>query len=257
MKYEPSVHLKECNLCGKSEFETIRKRDRYGLPVTVVRCLGCGLRFINPRMTGQEYLEFYRDGTYRKLLEALERKSFNPAAIQGDQVVYARRLVDRLSPFMGDHATLLDVGGSAGVVAETVGVAFGLDPTVLDPSEAELEASAAKANMEVIPGVLGSGTSDIEPGSFDVVLLCRTVEHLTDIKAALSEIRRLLASGGLFFVDIAKGSRAKVDHCFYLDESTMREYLERAGFSDVDVKTEYWRRIRHLPKRVSFVAVSP
>jgi len=257
VKYLPSVQITECNLCSGSDFETIRTRDRYGLPTNVQKCLDCGLRFINPRMTDGEYADFYRNGTYRRLLEELSGQPFDPEAIEKQQEQYSDWLVQRLSPFMGDHATLLDVGGATGLVAETVATAFGMDPTVLEPCGAELDAAASRANMEVIEGVLGSSTSELESGTFDLVLLCRTVEHLTDIRSALREIRRLLSSGGLFFVDIAKGSQAKVDHCFYLDQSTMERYLIRAGFVNLSTDVQMSRQNPTLPKRISFVARNP
>lgn len=267
-EYHPTVTVTECNLCGHGRFEslvyvfekgvlTIRNTDRYGLPVTLVRCMECGLRFINPRMSDEQYADFYRQGHYRRLMEEMSCESFGPDAIDKQQAPYADRLVRRLAPFMRREGALLDIGGATGLVAETVATAFDLDPTVLEPCEAELERAATRANMEVIHGVLGLGTNVLKSGMFDVILLCQTVEHLTDIKAALAEVRRLLAPGGVFFVDIAKGSRPKVDHCYYLDMGTMLLYLERAGFGSVDAREEIGGVRFPKVKRISFVAVGP
>ena len=53
-------------LCGNSEFDLVASVDRYGMLQNTVLCTKCGLIFSNPRMTTDEYVNFYSSDLYRK-----------------------------------------------------------------------------------------------------------------------------------------------------------------------------------------------
>ena len=55
-----------CCVCDGKNFETLSKKDRYGLYVPVVICRDCVLIQMNPRMTQESYNQFY-ELEYRKL----------------------------------------------------------------------------------------------------------------------------------------------------------------------------------------------
>ena len=236
---QPKERVEACNLCGKASYEQFATRDRYGLPVQSVTCLGCGLVFLTPRMTAAAYRDFYRDGDYRALLSEFHGRPVTAETIEADQVGYAERLIKLLEPHVSGQpfTTMLDVGGSTGVVAEAVAQQFGLVATVLEPSDAEGDRAALRG-LKIIPGTIEQCT--IGTDRYDLVLLCQTVDHLTDIRQALRTIRGLLAEGGLFFVDIVdyrvplrkvgREGAIKVDHPYYLEPWTMDAYLAQAGF---------------------------
>ena len=226
---QPKEELTLCNLCGASDFDRCATTDRYGLPVTAVRCLKCGLAFLNPRMTKAAYLDFYRDGIYRKLLSEFYGREISPQSIEKEQREYAGRLTEFLGPMLMERSdkTLLDIGGSTGIVADTLAAEFGLQATVLEPSIPEAQRAAGKG-LEVILGGLEDYEGDDR--QWDVVLLCQTVDHLVDISEGLTVIRHITREGGVFFVDFVQNCPFKVDHPFYLDTKTMEEYLDKAGF---------------------------
>jgi 2-polyprenyl-3-methyl-5-hydroxy-6-metoxy-1,4-benzoquinol methylase len=123
--------------------------------------------------------------------------------------------------------TMLDLGGSTGVVADWLARAFNLDATVVEPSAGE----ALRAHDKGL-AVANVPLEEYDAGGnhYDLVLLCQTVDHLLDIRWALARIRDLVAPGGLFFVDFVEDGPIKIDHPFYLTRKTMTEYLRRAGF---------------------------
>ena len=90
-----------------------------GLAVSAVKCKGCGLVFLNPRMTADAYREFYEAGHYRDLVSAFYSKwrktdhSLDP--MENYQRSYALKVLKHLKGFGPYSGKLLDVGGSTGV----------------------------------------------------------------------------------------------------------------------------------------------
>jgi hypothetical protein len=253
----PKAPVDRCNLCGGSVFVGLTHRDRYGYPAPASGCTRCGLVFLDPRMTRDAYAAFYA-GTYRPLVSAFHGRLIDARTIQQEQRDYARERGDLLAPFLagGRHRTLLDIGGSTGVVADAFARRFDLRATVIDPAPLETEQAQA-LGLETIEGLV----EEVALGDrrFDVVALCQTVDHLLDVAGTLARVRELLASDGLLFVDIVDFRAAylrnwsvedatKIDHPYYLTEATMVAYLRRTGFEAV--RSDY--AADHL--HVSYVA---
>jgi len=228
-----------CNLCGGDRFVTLVHRDRYGYPATADGCLRCGLVFLNPAMTADAYVEFYT-GVYRPLVSAYHGRLIDAASIQGEQRDYASARADFIEPRMRGRSckTLLDVGGSTGVVAHVMKERFDLQATVIDPAPFEIEVARA-FGLKTVTGFV----EDYDSGgaTYDFIVLCQTVDHLLDVSLSLSKIRNLISDDGLFFVDIVDFRAAyrrngsveeavKIDHPYYLTDETMRAYLARSGF---------------------------
>jgi 2-polyprenyl-3-methyl-5-hydroxy-6-metoxy-1,4-benzoquinol methylase len=254
---QPRTRVERCNLCAADAFTVLTHRDRYGYPAQAVACDRCGLVFLDPVMTAAAYGRFYA-GTYRPLVSAYHGRLIDARTIQGEQREYAADRGDLLARYLegGGRRTLLDIGGSTGVVAHALARRFGLDATVIDP--APLEAAEAQAlGLETIEGLVEE--IDLGDRRFDVVIVCQTVDHLLDIAGTMRRVRQLLSDRGLLFVDIVDVRAAylrnwsveeavKIDHPYYLTESTMRAYLRRTGFEVL--RTDY--AADHL--HVSYVA---
>lgn len=236
---QPKARVERCNLCGGSVFIGLTHRDRYGYPATASGCARCGLVFLDPVMTAAAYGDFYAR-TYRPLVSAFHGRLIDARTIQQEQREYAVERGDLLAAQVNGrgYRTLLDIGGSTGVVADAFARRFGLRATVVDP--APLETAQAQAlGIETIEGLVEH--VDLGTRQFDVVVLCQTVDHLLDITGTLGRLRDLIVPGGLFFVDIVDFRAAylrnasvegaiKIDHPYYLTEATMSTYLQRAGF---------------------------
>ena len=228
-----------CNLCGGHEFVVLAHRDRYGYPAEAHGCRRCGLVFLNPVMTAEAYGSFYA-GTYRPLVSAYHGRLIDARTIQAEQRAYAAERASFLAPFLEGRPgrRMLDIGGSTGVVAHALAQRFDLEATVIDP--APIETAEAKAlGLETIEGLVER--HDFGTRRFDIVILCQTVDHLLDVAGTLGRLRELITDDGVLFVDIVDFRAAylrqwsveeaiKVDHPYYLVESTAAGFLERAGF---------------------------
>lgn len=238
---QPMEAVSVCNLCNASVFTVLTHRDRYGFSAQVHLCRHCGLGFLNPRMTKDAYGIFY-ESIYRPLVSAYHGRLIDAETVQtSEQEPYAIRLIDwlvSLDHWFPPEARLLDIGGSTGLIAEAISETFGMKATVLDPAPDELSIAEARG-METFTGMLEdfSGSSQ----SFDLILMCQTIDHLLDIRSSLEKVHELLTKDGLFFVDIVDFRNAylkqasvvqatKIDHPYYFTEASMRVALLLSGF---------------------------
>jgi len=220
----PLETVSTCSLCdAKAGFVILAERDRFGFSLRNFFCSTCGFVFISPRPTAAGYAEFYRS-YYRRLIDALYGTRFDMAAYAREQKRFAERL-DRvvLGPLIqpGVHRSLLDIGGSTGIVGSHFAEKYGIQVTVIDPAPDELKL-AAEAGHETFLGVLEDFPAD---RSFDILLLARTLNHLQDVNKALGKIRSLASPNSLIYVDIDNflalchwrgqsiAAATQIDHC--------------------------------------------
>lgn len=233
-----------CNICSSPRHVLVSASDRYGLPLRMALCLDCGLFYLVDRFSAAGYSEFYSRGAYRTVSCQFNGVSHTIAQVQANQTQYARTLVRTLSGYVprSREGTLLDVGGSAGIVAREFVKEFGLRATVLDPATDEIAAARAVGLHAVVGSLEDWDTTD----RFDLILLCRSIEHLFDLRLSLGRIRSLLSPQGLFFCDIADFMEmcrlmgapetfVKVDHCYWLTQSTALELFRAVGFELVSM----------------------
>ena len=236
---QPKEAVTACNLCGGSVFVVLTHRDRYGFPAEAHACTRCGLVFLNPRMTADAYGRFY-DGVYRPLVSAFHGRLIDARTIQAEQRDYAAERAAFVQPFVAGRGltSMLDIGGSTGVVAHHFAREFGLQGTLIDPAPLEVE-QARHFGLETITGLVER--HDFDGRRFDMVIVCQTVDHLLDVRGTLARVRQLLTEQGLLFIDIVDFRAAylrnasveaavKIDHPYYLTEATMTAYLAAAGF---------------------------
>ncbi|MGH3868625.1 MAG: class I SAM-dependent methyltransferase [Pseudonocardiaceae bacterium] len=231
-----------CNLCGvPGRAVEAAKRDRYGYPATFVVCQRCGLGYLCPQLSATQYAHFYSE-VYRPLVSAYHGRRIDAETVQLDQRDYATGLAAFLLPLLPSAPrTILDVGGSTGAVSRVLAARLPARVTVLDPSPDEL-AVARAAGMETVAGLV----EDFDPGerSWDLVLLCQTIDHLLDVRGTLVALRQMIAGGGRAFVDIVDvdvllrrtGSIervVKIDHPYYLTRPTAMALFTLTGFTIV------------------------
>ncbi|MGH3788292.1 MAG: class I SAM-dependent methyltransferase [Pseudonocardiaceae bacterium] len=231
-----------CNLCGaRSRAVEVATRDRYGYPATFVVCRSCGLGYLSPQLNASQYAHFYSE-VYRPLVSAYHGRRIDAHTVQLEQHGYAAGLAAFLIPLLSSSPrTILDVGGSTGVVSRVLAAHLNARATVLDPAPDEL-AVAQAAGMETVAGLV----EEFDPGRrrWDLVLLCQTIDHLLDVRGSLAALRRMTAPGGCAFVDIVDvdvllhrtGSIervVKIDHPYYLTHTTAAALFALAGFTIV------------------------
>jgi 2-polyprenyl-3-methyl-5-hydroxy-6-metoxy-1,4-benzoquinol methylase len=233
-----------CNVCGSQRSVVISTADRYGLPARTALCFDCGLFYLLDRFTAEAYSEFYSGGLYRSVSSQFNNTPHAVERIPDEQRAYAKTLTSALAgyvPYRRD-AKVLDIGGSAGVIALEFAHTFQMLGTVIDPAEQEIEVARKLGLNAIVSSIEDYDTDD----RYDLILMCRSIEHLHDLRGASRSIRNLLKPGGLFYCDIVDFMEscrligppetvAKIDHCYWLTQTTAQTIFHALGFEIVSM----------------------
>jgi len=245
----PSSSPPGCPLCGAVESKT-----RFSFPEwSIVECRRCSMAFAQPFPEPEELRELYAasyfDGEYNAEQNYVEA---------GDPIELWKASLD----WIGRKHTpgrLLDIGAGLGFFVRAAS-AGGWDASGLELSEWAAEYAREKVGANVTAGSLA--TAGLPPGSFDVVTLWSTLEHVTEPVRLLRQAYDLLTAGGLLCVGVpnyrgwpvrvhgARASDLKREHLLYFTSLTLRQALERAGFSGLERMLFYGGTDHSLPANV-------
>jgi len=241
--------LIDCPLCGIPEFDVVKER-RYPDNITptelkqsfcassdhelldqVVRCRGCSLVYVNPRLDAQLVTGGYADAEDPLFVAQ------NDARIATFRRML-RQILKRLD-ISGSGKRLLDVG-CAGAAFPVAARDLGFDAVGIEPSRWLAEFGRRTYDIDVRQGFLEEDSFPKQ--SFDVITLWDVIEHLPQPTVTLELIHSLLKPGGMLFVNypdietIAARFLGKrwpfwlSVHLLYYTRETMRAQLRRTGF---------------------------
>jgi 2-polyprenyl-3-methyl-5-hydroxy-6-metoxy-1,4-benzoquinol methylase len=224
-----------CPICGSTQLAPFATKS--GL--NVERCESCDFRFTNPPPSAEQ-LELY----------------YNSEAKQLENLVFERSLAQRIPIFARRvelilrhcaEGRLLDVGGAIGILVDALQAANApFDVTIVD-----LNADAIARVRDRHPRVTAVNESIFaHRGSYDVVTLFDTMEHIPDINRVASHLFGLVKPGGCLF--IAAPNMASFEYSVgmdrhpqvvpiarvsYFSPGNLRHLLERHGFQVIDCVT--------------------
>lgn len=238
-----------CNLCGADHYAVhLQRRDlMLFLPgeFRLVRCLECGLVYLNPRPVPEQLAELYQ-GDYDQYNQAIQDEK--PLKRLDRQ--YGLR--KRCQAILGhkSHGHLLDVGCATGDFLETMRTYPGWQVSGVELSATASRYARERLGLDVRTGTLMEARFAAE--SFDVITLWNVIEHLTDPVAELSEMNRLLRPGGLLVfttpsldsLDAGLFGRYWIGyelprHYFVFSRQTAVTLLARTGFRLAEARCLY------------------
>jgi SAM-dependent methyltransferase len=228
---------RHCFLCGHDTFTTVSEKDRYGLPVDVGVCRGCGLPQITRPLRQRDYDDFYVNH-YRDLCaggSADIEGSF--ATTRGEAfLAMAQRNIPQLS-----GQTILEIGcGSGGVLFPFA--AAGHPVRGYDVDVEGLHFGRFKG-LDLREGLLESIN---EGQQYDIVITSLVLQYFLDVRQNIRRIATLLRAGGHVLVEVGglkdlreRYNRFDMDflrcihiNClFYPDRESLITLFESEGFS--------------------------
>lgn len=262
-----------CDLCGNNSTELYcRAKSRYSDRFfNVVRCMECGLIYVNPRQAEKERL--IREHSSGSALTGGRQDTFAPPFIERNHLLAKIRL-KQIQKFL-PAGRLLDFGCGNGTFVFT-SLSEGWDALGIDLNKGLIKAANRYwkgeclgrgwqgARMELGDKLAGAVMRFREidrffaasteafarenAESFDVVNSSQVLEHLVSPSRTISDLAKMLKRGGLFIADVPnircwrermnRGSTLNpTAHLYYFDRSTMKRLLENQGLEIVLTST--------------------
>jgi 2-polyprenyl-3-methyl-5-hydroxy-6-metoxy-1,4-benzoquinol methylase len=229
-----------CNYCGSKELRPYcSARSRYGPEYfQVVKCTGCGLIFVNPRIAGKKEEISNRVVT-----------SIHPSETEIRQTRARCRFVLRKVARYKKAGNFLDVGCGKGFLVREAGVsgwnAYGVE---LNAGLAGA-ASAYWQTDRILSSDLKSLTERFG-GYFDVINASQVFEHLTDPLETTHELMVLLRNGGILSLDVPNVHSVKyllrgggqfdpTAHLYHFSAKTLANLLVKSGLEILEVRTGF------------------
>jgi 2-polyprenyl-3-methyl-5-hydroxy-6-metoxy-1,4-benzoquinol methylase len=189
-----------CLLCGSRHWSPLVEAPDStaggtGLWFAVVQCQDCGLCFTNPRPDAESIGQFY-PAVYRPHQIRTQRRSrWLPRWFRSRRQSYKVR---QLLAWRGE-GRLLDFGcGGGSFLAKMHRQAWKV--TGLDVSSAAIQRIRTELGLRALVGSLPH--PELKPGSFDVVTMWHSLEHVHTPLEVLREAHRLLVPGGRLVVAV-------------------------------------------------------
>ena len=229
------MEIAVCNLCkGERTRVDLSACDWFHGSVDefrLVRCLDCGLVFINPRPSPVEIGRYYNSEHYY---------TYQPESTQQKLILPQHaKLAARLTTLMGSNGKLLDVGCGSGSFLHAM-VALGWQGTGTEIG-VDLADRLRQQGLDVMAGEFT--TLDLAQSNYNLVTLLEVLEHLHDPQAALRRVHDLLTPAGAVLVTVPNFESLECRlfgaewvglqpplHLYQFSLSTLEAMLEKAGF---------------------------
>lgn len=233
-----------CNLCSSTFYRIVYKiggqvtspsnvykitEDRVNLSsLTIVRCLKCGLVYINPQERIKKIYFMYRN---------MEDESY--LREENGRRQAARIVLKKISRYIS-QGKILDIGCATGFLLDEAQKqnweAYGIEL-----SRWAVNFARDKLHLDIFEGTLKKARFPYN--YFDAVVMLDSIEHLTNPLETFKEIRRILKPNGILcvstpdidsFLSRILGARwwgIKHSHLYYFSKRTLTKMLGVAGFS--------------------------
>jgi Zn ribbon nucleic-acid-binding protein len=229
-----------CPCC--SAYENILWAEEIGFKV--VRCLGCGLLYVNPRPKLSDIESAVRTGEH-----SLETGRLNVRSRRiPKKVAYYKRIFANVFSDLwqsGRPILWVDVGSGYGETLEAVASLAPPGSTLVGVEPMSHKAEIArKAGLTIV-------NSYLEPGQFkaNIISTIDIFSHIPEFHSFLKVLASNLAPGGEVFIESGNladlksrsefpGGLGLPDHLVFAGEEQLMRYLNDAGFDVLDIRRE-------------------
>ena len=230
-----------CDLCGGTRCRAIfYHRDR-----KIVRCLGCGLEFLERKpVEGMDVTtdRYSQDET----LEGYEGETWRDPKIHQERLRLLTSLFEQAEDaFPQEGGRAFEIGFGDGAFLAFLGDR-GYTVSGIETSERLVQHAIREHGLEVATGTVAS--LEAEPKRYDLVLAYHVLEHLDRPSLLFQKANEMLRNGGYLFIEIpvanlSKMSRAKKldemigyanpNHMHFFTKTVVPKYFENHGFEVV------------------------
>ena len=218
-----------CNICESKDCSAYLMMDGYSYQ----KCNECGLVYQNPRPVFDDLRKRYRDNYFEYEIKNQEN-FFNLMKLGLRDIGF-----DLLFPEGETGRSFLDIGCATGLLLNHM-KHRGWKTKGVEICRESVEYATEQFDLDLFIGTLPEAA--FEDRSFDVVHFSHLIEHVSDPKTLLLEVKRILKPHGhvILTTPNVDGFQAKYartswrsaipDHVYLFSKKTMRLILGQTGF---------------------------
>ncbi|MBI4983233.1 class I SAM-dependent methyltransferase [Candidatus Woesearchaeota archaeon] len=238
-----------CRICSNPQLEIIKsiRTPDTSNKFSVVRCLNCGIIYIDPFPTINQTTELYEknllnNSQYYDLHHEEDLVSFNQRMDLLEK--YSKELLEKYPEVLPekDQKLLLDYGCSTGNFLE-VALNRGYQAEGIELNKNSVEICKKK----------GQRVNNLSQKEYDLVHAGDVIEHVHEPMDFLREIYSLLKKQGILILStpdwgkwITRKTQVKPEeHLFYFTKKTLKAIVERSGFEILYLQNCSRRRSIH------------
>jgi SAM-dependent methyltransferase len=171
-----------CRICNSWQASPFLDADGYH----IVRCVECGLRYLNPQPSNGELARFYSGFERERSWRGETEEKF-------DRVI--RAMIERFQ----NSGTVLDIGSSKGNFLIAMR-RKGFSVYGVEPSDKNSEFARAVHGIPTFNGTVEAFLSCSAAQQFSVITVLNVLEHLRDPREVVLRLRERLVEGGVLAV---------------------------------------------------------
>lgn len=216
-----------CPLCRCQHYEPFEVHKDVGYTLTYQICSNCSLVFQSPCMDEDALVAFYASG-YRRFVQGTEEPIEKDLRIQAGRARHQLQLARRIIPSVSRH---LDIGSSSGALLRVFRSHYNCESVGIEPGEA-YRTQGYTNGVQVYAQL---ADMDLEKqGSFDFVTMSHVLEHISDPRIYLDQIReRWMTPDGYLLVEVPNlfgHNSVELSHLVLFSPNTLRQLLSLSGF---------------------------
>ena len=230
-----------CNLCGEDKTKIILKQSNYKyFPRSIVRCLNCGLVYVNPQFNATELRRLYQEDPPEGINDSSPSESPVESLLpQSVNVRIPLRLC--LLKRLIKPGRLLDVGCSIGEFLYYA-KSSGWQACGVDISSFAVQRASKITGLEIQEGTIADFSE--RKDTFDLITMWEVIEHLPHPSADIRRAYQLLKPNGLLGISTPnlnslrhrahkekwRGFIEDETHLFFFQAKTLTQLLMKHGF---------------------------
>ncbi|UTW62079.1 class I SAM-dependent methyltransferase [bacterium SCSIO 12741] len=249
---EKCVRKEPCRVCGSQEGIKIGEVDYWDIQSSdLVKCPNCQHTQLDPMLNEEETargcLAYYIEEGLRSGQQEMQR---NAVRNFRRGVLFARGLQKR-----GEQPQqILELGPGSGYFSQGIQFVFPeAQVTVMDVNQEVLDFNKSHHGYATVQGIPDRHVVELD-NRFDLVIARDILEHVTDVRLVVQQVKKYLKKGGLFHFITPNGqedvwkhylryknhhepSELLINHVNYFDGKGLKELLKQEGLNPVEYYT--------------------
>lgn len=236
---DDEVVERNCPLCDNRDYEKIHKERG---AIGIVKCKNCKLIYVNPMVKSPEKNYHGKEAIYYEEASLIFKGVLK--SHRYPNYIADLKIIENIKP----EGSFLDIGTNVGFfLSHALGKKWKL--TGIEPSPALSEMARKYFGLDVRNCYLHEAC--FEEDYFDIVTMTDVLEHISEPRPILKDIRRIMKKDGILFIKVPNGSYNLMklwlakkmgklsdydifdsyEHVTHYTHNTLKKLLESEGFA--------------------------